>query len=870
MAGLKRLTDATTQVGSKIAQPGDSEVAGIKAREDAENEYLNAIKATMPSNDMGKVAPSAPATVDEVNPMAKYGDRGREQRIDTSSYTKPLSGTPVYDRGGVVGQAPKETIADPQMETNKIYHQDGHRMRPVSDDQPIQYTEVTPQQGQSSDLQKRIPVYDQGGNVDQSNINDGQHQVAVLENGERVLTPAQNQQYEAEQAAKQQTVSPTAEAQQSAKLKPMATVEQPAAKEAPKVGPPAVGQGANTGEDQITEEAKGAKLRPLSAGAEETAPIPKGPDVMTSGKVDASTLGGNPAQPAPGTPVHPFGPQMTGTDEYHHHLQDLKDRMEQGFQNKDYVMAGNAKMALNELEKANPRGSEYNHPGLLGKIEHGLSIAGQVAAQSVLGPGIVASIPGTRMNLSEQARQGETLANAGVKQGLEKEQTALAHKQANAPDSPEQQLIDAQDQARTNPTPENQQKVTDLQAIIDKGKTPPPDKLNQQLFDAEQKRDATAPGTPEREAADQEVANLKDSIGAGKNAANPNAEANRERAQAVIAQVGDLKNADGSLKYPGVNKPENQVATLQKALKNGDISDAQYQAYSGWEGTQGSAPAAAITVKNEGAQTSENIKDADKTYAINDPDHPGNIKWVTGDKVPPGAEKEEIKDLNSEIATARAGNTVQEALNKLSKDIDDYPIIWDDPVARDILATATSGDHAQHLGFLVAGTGGSLQAPAGVSKMIDTFLQSKGVSGKEKEGLEHYISDYINAKDKASLIQQELQGGKIGRQNQKTIDAIFAQLPDGSAPDSTEARRRLENIQQTHTQASTSFPEKYLNYTKEKPYTPKSQQGQNKTIAADRLPAGVPKEATHVYYKKGQPGVVAGYALNGKYVSVAK
>jgi hypothetical protein len=41
--------------------------------------------------------------------------------------------------------------------------------------------------------QEKTPVYDQGGKV---NVNDGKHQVAILKDGERVLTPEQNKDWE--------------------------------------------------------------------------------------------------------------------------------------------------------------------------------------------------------------------------------------------------------------------------------------------------------------------------------------------------------------------------------------------------------------------------------------------------------------------------------------------------------------------------------------------------------------------------------------------------------------------------------------------------------------------------------------------------
>jgi len=39
------------------------------------------------------------------------------------------------------------------------------------------------------------PVYDDGGEVD---VNDGKHQTAILKDGERVLTPEENEQYKRE------------------------------------------------------------------------------------------------------------------------------------------------------------------------------------------------------------------------------------------------------------------------------------------------------------------------------------------------------------------------------------------------------------------------------------------------------------------------------------------------------------------------------------------------------------------------------------------------------------------------------------------------------------------------------------------------
>src|SRR5438876_232719 len=59
--------------------------------------------------------------------------------------------------------------------------------------------------------------------------------------------------------------------------------------------------------------------------------------------------------------------------------------------------SGFAQEKLADLQKNNPWGSEANHPGKLGKLEHVLSTAGQVAGGALF-PSIMAEIPGTSMN----------------------------------------------------------------------------------------------------------------------------------------------------------------------------------------------------------------------------------------------------------------------------------------------------------------------------------------------------------------------------------------------------------------------------------------------------------------------------------------
>lgn len=80
--------------------------------------------------------------------------------------------------------------------------------------------------------------------------------------------------------------------------------------------------------------------------------------------------------------------------------------------------AAQAKLAKLQYQDANPWGTVDNHPGTLGKIAHGASVAAQIAG-NVFAPHLMAAIPGTEAfrNIHEQQLGQEV-------QGLEQEKEA--------------------------------------------------------------------------------------------------------------------------------------------------------------------------------------------------------------------------------------------------------------------------------------------------------------------------------------------------------------------------------------------------------------------------------------------------------------
>ena len=201
---------------------------------------------------------------------------------------------------------------------------------------------------------------------------------------------------------------------------------------------------------------------------------------------------------------------------------------------------------------------------------------------------------------------------------------------------------------------------------------------------------------------------------------------------------------------------------------------------------------------------------------------------------------------------ARAANTVQQSLNRISEDVDKHPELWDNAAARDIMATTLEQVDRASAAMLVAGTGGSIPLPSGLGDMINTALQNKVLDKPTADALKHYIADYKGMKDQAIVMQMELQGGKIGRGSVQAFNSIVNQIPNGATPDGKTAAQQLEIMQQKQNEMSSKYPEKYGNYTKEKPYT-------KTTKGAPELPTG----ATHLYRDKS--GNVVGYALDGKY-----
>jgi hypothetical protein len=447
-----------------------------------------------------------------------------------------------------------------------------------------------------------------------------------------------------------------------------------------------------------------------------------------------------------------------------------------------------------------PWGSEGNHPGVGGKLLHGLARGAEIAAD-IASPGLMTAIPGTpeRMAREQAGTQATLEKDVASEAQLDKPSaTANLKEMAGGAIDPKHPELGRQ-QALYN------EKTGEIQF-----KGPGADKdqkdaaLNQQYLDAEQaKAKADAAGDTAGSAKAQA---MMDQI---KNAVNlaskpEGQEANKLSFQATAAKIN---KAGGSL------DPKEFSKSLDAAEKNGTITPqeaADARAY------QLANPNASTTVivGGEQAQQRQEIKDASKSYTWTDDQ---GTHFGKGNQVPAGAETSEV-DPKTFLNEARSGNIVQQSLNRVSEDIEKHPEIFDNAAARNIMATTLEQIDRQSAGMLVAGTGGTIPLPSGLGDMINTALQNKGLDAKQGEALRTYIADYKAMKDKALVMQMEMQGGKIGRGNAMAFKSITDQIPNGATPDSKTAIRQLMNLQQTQNELMKKYPEKYQDYAKETPY----------------------------------------------------
>lgn len=422
---LGRIADRAHELYNQwtaVTKPEDEEAAAFREKQRNVDEAMGKPVETQ----MKPLAPSAPAPMQPIDPNSRYGTRGAEKRLDP----------------------------------------EGNEINPMT---PAGMRTLGPQRPVPAGLQS-MPSYDGGGDVPED-------QTAQLHADEKVLDPNKAEAYrQAEKevlggsAAPKEQTSPNENWDRADEkvLDPNKEQTSPAAPEPTEMAsakPPLGDTGAPRSTEMKTLPMQSAPEAP-KAPAEE----PKAPDPMemiqhdklnamqkgTAGLSDLGTsliheklLGGKAAPEAAApvgpalTPETPEMPAYTGMQrlgkgtpgeaeahkQFEEKKQDYDTRIQAALDSgtpEGEREAASLQLAKSHFEKMNPLGSPANKPGLLGKIEHGLAKAGNIAG-NIVAPGTMALIPGTDLNKKFTEADLRSQEKAATHENLEEAQARQAN-----------------------------------------------------------------------------------------------------------------------------------------------------------------------------------------------------------------------------------------------------------------------------------------------------------------------------------------------------------------------------------------------------------------------------------------------------------
>ncbi len=336
-----------------------------------------------------------------------------------------------------------------------------------------------------------VPIYDDGGPI-KNDPNDGHHQLAIVEDGERVLTPEQNQQYEQEHAAVFPTIGAEKHLTQTNPPTEVQNSDEPLPADVPRgarmnINPYAEGTAkgtVGTAPDAKVEPPQMRTMSNTSVPQNKMAPVEGA--MAGEGQPGGAPPGGEGGGGAGESTLNPLHTASSSNPLPHERewLEGERSRLKQkmmdaaeGVHNGgkfDHVAYGEAKMALADLNRMHPWGQPENHPGILGKIGHGLGVAGNIAADALV-PGVAPFIPGSRANLERQAAQGAE--EVGMGQEAAKGQAEIQLKQAQARAYGLPKLVPGPDSSRLDPetgTRQKQYKYPDGRLVwVTEGELPP-------------------------------------------------------------------------------------------------------------------------------------------------------------------------------------------------------------------------------------------------------------------------------------------------------------------------------------------------------------------------------------------------------------
>lgn len=371
-------------------------------------EYNDAVVASKPG-----LTPVSTGAGDVMNPSAKYGDKPGEKRIDTTDMLKPL------------GRYAGGTARVP--ETGPYILEEGEKVVPADenpDNQPGAPVDFGGPVLSNPDNVK--PMLDTDSPVENPRLSGGAKMSTQLAPVESPKMDTSNPHAADVQQYKMQTVNAPHTLTGSTKMAPVPGSEEqgpmPVAAEKPKE--PKEPEVKAPDPFQILKLQAAAKGDLVGLGSAIIAERIANP-ASIAGDIKPAEYGGPVAK---GTEAPKTGQLIPATDEkkderifaqedYQGNLKSLKQGIQKALGAGDLEKAGQLERALVEMQRQNPYGSETNHPGVLGKIEHGLGVAGNIAGE-VFAPSVMPIIPGSQANLRARTEGANEDITTGAQEKL--------------------------------------------------------------------------------------------------------------------------------------------------------------------------------------------------------------------------------------------------------------------------------------------------------------------------------------------------------------------------------------------------------------------------------------------------------------------
>jgi hypothetical protein len=274
------------------------------------------------------------------------------------------------------------------------------------------------------------PVADSGGDVP-IDVNDGQHQIAILQDGEKVLTPEEADAYRTQQSTMKPLgapqskpsigrIEPTTADSTETQVTARGTPEERAAIKTDKQKAMGSGDLVALGKAALAERHLEPSTSDVSRPIAER-PTAGYPKITLPQEEHQATAGGPLISGAPSTET-PSEQRDLRNMERKARVADLEKQRQAALSAGDLETADKLAVAKSELQK-----TPWADRTLLGKIGHVASVAGNVAGD-VLIPNVMAQIPGTALNrsLKEQSAYGRILPDTEA--DLRQAQTEAASK----------------------------------------------------------------------------------------------------------------------------------------------------------------------------------------------------------------------------------------------------------------------------------------------------------------------------------------------------------------------------------------------------------------------------------------------------------